>query len=86
MTEPASTSIVFPIEDHVVVVVGAGAHRYRVQPQFVADLPRDDVIGAGRVSTKPETAYDSALLAIKRQATAKHDDAANGFAHHRVCR
>ena len=84
MAEPARAGIIFPVENHVVVVITAGTHGYRIQPQFIADPPRNDVIGTGRVSTQTETADNFALLAIKWEATAEHNNAATGFANHRI--
>ncbi len=84
MAEPASADIVMEIENHVVVVIGAGPHGYGIKVQLVADFPGNDVIGAGGVATEPETSDYLSLTAVQRQAATENDDSPDGFTDHWV--
>jgi len=50
----------------------------------MTNFPRDDVIRAGGVAAHADRADQLAFGVVKRQATAKHIDAADLFAHERV--
>lgn len=82
VAKAAWACIVLPIEDHVVVVLWARSHWNGIEMEFVANLPRDDMVGAGSVAAQPEATDDLSVRGIQGQPAAKHDDAANGFADH----
>src|SRR6185437_87258 len=84
MSETALALTVIEVEDHVVVVLGAGSHGDSIKVQFVTNLPGDHVICAGSVAAEPEDADDLAVILIQGETARKYDDAANGFADHRV--
>ena len=86
MAEAAGAEVVFPIEDHVVVVIGTWPHWDRVEMQLVADLPGDDVICAGSIAAEAETAQNFAGGIIERKPASEDDDAADGFPDHRIVR
>ena len=64
MPESARAAIVLPIEDHVVVVIGAGSHRDRIKLQFVANLPGNDVIRARRIAAQAKSSHDFPSAAV----------------------
>src|SRR6185312_12041120 len=85
VAESAGAFAVLEVQNHVVVVVGAGSHRYVIEVQLMAHLPGNDVIGAGGISTESKSADNFALSIVKWEAAAKDDHPTDSFANHRIC-
>jgi hypothetical protein len=61
-----------------------GHGREVVELQEIANTPSDEVVGTRSIAAHTETADPYAALGIKREAAAKHVDAANAVADHWV--
>src|SRR5205807_2245613 len=92
VAEPAGTDTVRDVVDDVVVAgVGAGlfvgdARRHVVEPEIVAHLPGDVVIGAGRVTTHTKAAHERPVSVVQRETAAEHVGAPDPLPHHEVFR
>src|SRR5205823_3811809 len=71
--------------------VGAGlfvgdARRHVVEPEIVAHLPGDVVIGAGRVTTHTKAAHERPVSVVQRETAAEHVGAPDPLPYHEVFR
>src|SRR6185369_2315161 len=74
------------VVDNVVIAGRTDPGRYIVQVQRVANLPGDDVIGAGSVTADADGAEQRAVGVVKRQPATKDIHAADFLADQRVVR
>src|SRR5690606_29968644 len=71
-------------EVDIVIAGRADAGRYEVELERVAELPGDDVVGAGGVPAHADGADQRAVLVIQAQPAAENVHAADRLADHRV--
>ena len=77
MPESASARVVFPVDDHIVVMIGTRPHGNSIKMKFVTNLPGNHVIGARRISAQAKSSHDLPLRAIEGEPAAEDYDAAN---------